>query len=91
MHGRQVQGGLSGVLGRSTHSRQEQWPARDRLHPGLGVGGPAETTPPVVDQGHTSGARLASLDVLGGETTSVPLVLELVKAIFCICSVSVEY
>ena len=79
MHLRQVQRSLPGMLDRSTHAGQQQRAARDRLHPGTRLGGPAISRPPVVHQRHGPGAALAALVVLGREATPAPLVFQLIK------------
>lgn len=80
MHGRQVQRGLPGVVGRLAHCRQQQRATRDGFHACAGVGSAAVPTPPVVDQRTRACRGLAAVDVLRGEAAHPPLILQLVKA-----------
>ena len=86
----QASGGLPDMTCRLAHRRQQQRPAGDGLHTCARVGRPAVPAPPVVDQRTGACRGLAAVDVLCGEATHSPLVLELVKSVIAIGTVSVE-
>lgn len=81
---------LAGMFRSAAHRRHQPRPTGDRLAPGLWIHQTDEQTPPVVDQCHSAGRELAPMQIMGGEATPTPLVLQLVEGVLGIRPIPVE-
>lgn len=81
--------GLSRMFCLTGNSVQEQGPAGDGLVV-LAGGKTDEKRPPVVNKGDHPARQTAALEIMGGVASPSPLVLQFVKAVLHIGSVSVE-
>lgn len=81
---------LASMLGPAPDRRHQPRPAGNRLASCFGAGQTDKQTPPVVDQRHGARRQLAPMQVVRGEATPAPLVLQLVEGILRIGPVSVE-
>ena len=69
---------------------QVRQPPSDGLHSCPRLGRPAVPAPPVVDQCNSARTALAALDVLGREAAPPPLILQLVKPVLAVSTVTIE-
>lgn len=76
--------------GRTSHRGHQPGPAGHRFKAGFRIGQAHEQAPPVVDQCHRACRQLAAVQVMGGEATPAPLVLELVEGVLRIGPIPVE-
>src|SRR6201998_2218783 len=56
----------------------------------IGIGQPDKQAPPVVDQRHAGGQQAATLQIVRREATPAPVVLQFVKRVLAIRTVTVE-
>ena len=66
-------GGLAGVLSPAPDRRHQPGPAGDGLPPDARVGEPCEQAPPIVDERHSPGGELPTMQVVCGESAPPPI------------------
>src|SRR3954452_2469448 len=70
------------MAGPPRHAMQQEGSAGNGFHAAVGIGQATEQAPPVVNQSNTARHHTAPLQVVGGEATPTPLVLDLVEPHF---------
>src|SRR3954447_22858241 len=84
------QGRLTGMAGSPRHAMQQEGSAGNGFHTTVGIGQATEQAPPVVNQSDTARHHPAPLQVVGGEATPTPLVLDLVEPIFGVRAITIK-
>ena len=81
--------GLARMLGASADRGHQPGSAGHGFEPGFGVGQAHKQAPPVVDHGHRARRQLAAMQIVRGEATPAPLVLEFVEGVLRVGPVTV--
>ena len=87
---RQCDRRLAGMFGPAAHGGHQPRPTGNCFAPRFWIGQSNEQTPPVVDQRHCPGGQLAAVQVVRGEATAAPLILEFIESVLSICPVTVK-
>ena len=78
------------MLGFGGDTVQQERSTGNRFVMLVGIGESHEEIPPVVDKRHHAGHEAAAFEIVGGEATPTPLVVQFIKIVFGIRSIAVE-